>query len=172
MRIQGYKAFNKGLKNRYGKQFKEQIVYLDEHQPKFGNDGYGYHFCKRLEDTLRYFPGMEEEIDIAQVTSIGTLAEYEDDYYGYYDMFATNIIQIDHVMTRKEIITLFLRLTDQRRIIRFIQGYKLTKEEIDLFRIRFLNDREIQNALSYYQEGIKDIYERPVIYEKKKIERL
>lgn len=168
MKIEGYKAFNKGLINRYGKEFTEKIVYFQNEEPKFGNNGRGFHFCKRLEDTLRYFPAMEEEIEIAKVTSLGQISEYEDDYYGYYDLYATNIIKIDHVLTRKEILTQVLKLTDERRIIRFISGYRLTKEEIEIFRIRFINNKSIQDAISYYQEGDKDVYGRPVTYQKRK----
>ena len=67
--IKGYKAFNKDLTNRYGSEFVEGTTYRVEGELKFGNNGNGFHFCKRLEDTLRYFPGMEEEIDIASIGS-------------------------------------------------------------------------------------------------------
>ena len=107
MEIHGYKAFHKGLVNRYGLSFEEGGVYTCEGELKFGNDGNGFHFCKRLEDTLRYFPATEEEIDIAEVTALGDIVEGEDDYYGYYDMYCTNRIRIDKILTRADIISHF-----------------------------------------------------------------
>ena len=67
MEIRGYKAFNKDMTNRYGVEFKVGSVYEVEGDARFGNDGNGFHFCKRLEDTLRYFDGMGDEIQIAEV---------------------------------------------------------------------------------------------------------
>lgn len=46
------------------------------------------------------------------------------------------------------------------RIIRFIQGYKLTLEEIALFKNKFANNISILNAISYYQEGNLDVYSK------------
>ena len=159
MEIHGYKAFNKGLTNRYGMEFKEGETYTCDGSLKFGNDGNGFHFCKRLEDTLRYFPAMEEEIDIAKVTALGDLVESEDDYYGYFDMFCTDKIRIDKVLDRKEIIKMFLN-THDARVIRFIQGFKLNPIEIEIFEIVYGYDQNIMDAIDYYQRGDKDVYKR------------
>ena len=166
--MDGYKTFHKGMKNRYGKPFKEGNVYQIQGPLKFGNDGNGFHFCMRLEDTLRYFPAMEEEVDIAKVSALGELEEYKDEYYGYYDMFCTNIIQINHVMTREEIIKMFLDMPEYR-VVRFISGFHLTKEEIELFRLRYASSENIQDAISYYQEGKTDTYEKKIEDYKKKV---
>ena len=157
MELHGYKAFNKGLTNRYGSQFEEGKIYTADGDIRFGNDGNGFHFCQRLEDTLRYFPAKEEEIDIAKVTSLGTVVESEDNYYGYYDMYATSKIRIDKVLSREEIIGMFLNTIDFR-VIRFLQGFNLTDEEITLFRIRYADNEDIMDAISYYQEGKTDTY--------------
>ena len=161
MEKHGYKAFNKGLVNRYGMDFLEGKVYEKEGELKFGNDGNGFHFCERLEDTLRYFPGMEEEIDIAKVTALGDLEEYEDDYYGYYDMYCTNKLRIDKILTREEIIEMFLN-TYSERAIRFVKGFKLTPEEIEMFKTKFAKDMNVLKAISYYQEGNMDAYTKPL----------
>ncbi len=159
MEVQGYKAFQKGLINRYGMIFEEGKTYEIDGDLRFGNDGNGFHFCKRLEDTLRYFPGMEEEIDIALVSALGDLEEAEDDYNGYYDMYCTNRLRIDRKLTREEIIGMFLN-TYEARVIRFLQGYHLTKEEIELFKIRYGDNYRIMDAIAYYQEGLLDTYEK------------
>ena len=77
MEIKGYKAFNSNMTNRYGRPFDEGKSYTINTalRVKFGNDGTGFHFCERLEDTLRYFPAMEEEIKIAEVTDNPSIEE-------------------------------------------------------------------------------------------------
>jgi len=159
MELHGYKAFDKGLVNRYGKEFKEHGIYTVDGDIRFGNDGNGFHFCKRLEDTLRYFPAMEKEIDIAEVTALGNIVESEDNYYGYYDMFCTDKIRIDRVLEREEIINMFLHNIDFRTI-RFVQGFKLTPEELMLFKINYGDREEVLKAISYYQEHDLNAYDR------------
>ena len=159
MEIQGYKAFNKGLTNRYGMKFNEGETYTVSGNLRFGNDGNGFHFCKRMEDTLRYFPAMEEEIDIAKVTALGEVVEAEDNYYGYYDMFCTDMIRIDKKLSREEIIKMYLNMPDYR-VIRFIQGFKLNPVEVEMFKLRYGEDENIMKAIAYYQLGDKDVYNR------------
>ncbi len=79
----GYKCFNKGLINRYGTKFCIEKTYHCDKQIKFGNNGHGFHVCKRLEDTLRYFDAMNKEVDICIVECYGKYDKQEDDYYDY-----------------------------------------------------------------------------------------
>ena len=161
MEIHGYKAFNKGLTNRYGKEFEVGGIYKIDGPIIFGNEGNGFHFCERLEDTLRYFPAMEEEIEIAEVTSIGNIKKYEDNYYGYYDMYCTDIIRIDRLLEREEIIKMFLN-KNNFRVMRFIQGFKLNPNELDLYKLTYESNSCVMKAIAYYQEGDKDVYKREV----------
>ena len=164
--MEGYKIFNKGLVNRYGYKFQEGNSYKVNTKItsiKYGNNGYGFHFVKRLEDGLRYFDGMNKEIDIAKVTSLGEIKEFYDDYYGYYDLYVTDHIYINHVLTRKEIIEEVLNM-QQKRVERFISGYKLTEEEINI--INRNNDENIEKAINYYQRNIKNVYEKEKVYKK------
>lgn len=164
--IRGYKAFNKDMTNRYNLPFEEGKTYIAHGPLVFGNKGNGFHFCERLEDTLRYFPAMEEEIKIASVTSYDEVREYWDDYYGYYDMYSARKISIDKILTREEIINKYLDLYEER-VERFLSGYRLTGKEIELFRSKYQNSKKIQLALSYYQENDEDAYNR--IYQKIKV---
>lgn len=153
MSLEGYKAFKKGLFNRYGVQFKEHqdyVVDLQGEDLKYGNNGNGFHFAKRLEDCLRYYNGFEEEIDIAKVVSLGDFKESFDDYYGYYDLYVTNHLYIDHVMTREEILNYIIGVNNFR-VVRFIQGYKLTPLEIMELLKKYPNDNSIIDAIKYYQ---------------------
>lgn len=155
--IRGYKAFNKDMTNRYNLPFEEGKTYIVHGPLVFGNKGNGFHFCKRLEDTLRYFPAMEEEIKIASVTSYDEVREYWDDYYGYYDMYSARKISIDKILTREEIINKYLDLYEER-VERFLSGYRLTEKEIELFRLKYPNNIKIQLAISYYQDDEENAY--------------
>ena len=64
MEIKGYKAFNEDFTNRYNRVFKEDKSYHTDGEISFGLNGKGFHFCKRLEDTLRYFDTFENSIVI------------------------------------------------------------------------------------------------------------
>ena len=156
MEIRGYKAFNKDMTNRYGVEFKDGGVYEVLGDARFGNDGNGFHFCKRLEDTLRYFDGMGDEIQIAEVIGSGDICEYCDEYYGYYDMYSATRLEVVNVLSRRDIIKMFIDGQLSNRIIRFIQGYNLSEKEI------------IKN-IDYYQDGIKDTFsmERGKVFCKK-----
>lgn len=159
----GYKAFYNNMQNRYGMDFEEGQTYSVEGPLKFGVQGNGFHYARRLEDTLRYFPAMEEKIRIAEVTSLGEQVEYNDEYYGYYDLFATKTIRIDKFLTREEIVDMYLVMDNDDRVIRFVAGFKLTPDEIELFKLRFGDRLRVMQALSYYQEQDKDIYNRQKI---------
>ena len=86
--IKGYKCFNKNLINRYGIPFEVGKTYKVDGNISFGNNGNGFHMCVNLEDTLRYFDGFNTEIDICEVIGDGNFVLFEDNYYGYYDMYS------------------------------------------------------------------------------------
>ena len=155
--IKGYKCFNKNLINRYGIPFEVGKTYSASGDISFGNNGNGFHMCLNLEDTLRYFDGFNSEIDICEVIGDGNFVLFEDNYYGYYDMYSVEKIQIIKKLSREEIIDKMLN-SIEFRVIRFIQGYKLSPFELQLFKDRFANNISILNAISYYQEGNLDIY--------------
>ncbi|MBQ6497915.1 MAG: hypothetical protein IJI58_04290 [Bacilli bacterium] len=163
----GYKAFYGNMENRYGMAFEEGKTYSIEGPLKFGVNGNGFHYAKRLEDTLRYFPAMEEEVSIAEVTSLGEQVEYNDDYYGYYDLFAARTIRIDKFLTREEIVDMYLVMDNDDRIIRFISGFKLTPDEIELFKLRYGDRLRVMQAISYYQENEKDVYNNQKVKKKR-----
>ena len=155
--FKGYKCFDKGVINRYGTRFEIGKIYHCDNTIKFGNNGHGFHVCKRLEDTLRYFDAMNEEIDMAKVTCYGNYQEYEDDYNEYYDMYAFEYMIIDEIMSREAIITYGLKLSEIR-VKRFISQIKLTTEEIMLFKEKFKYNDNVLKTISYYQEGNEEAY--------------
>lgn len=157
--IKGYKCFNKNLINRYGMPFEVGKTYSVDGDIQFGNNGNGFHMCVNLEDTLRYFDGFNTEIDICEVMGDGNFVLFEDNYYGYYDMYSVEKIHIIKKLSRNEIIEMLLN-SYEFKVIRFIQGYKLLPEELELFKIKFANNISIIKAISYYQEGNLDVYSK------------
>ena len=157
--VKGYKCFNKGLVNRYGLIFEVGKTYHTDENIQFGNEGHGFHMCKRMEDTFRYFDTLNGQIDICEVTGSGKIHEVADEYNGYYDMYACEYLRIDKLLTREEIIYYGLNLYKEA-VCRFIQTLKLTPEEIALFKIKYKNDAEVLAYLAYYQENDKEVFER------------
>ena len=159
--LSGYKCFNKGLTNRYGKKFEVGTLYHCDKDIKFGNNGHGFHMCKNLEDTLRYFDAMNEEIDICKVICNGEIDHYNDEYNGYYDMYAAEYMFIEKILSREEIISYALNLTDYQ-IKRFISLFKLTDEEKKLFIDKFNVFPDVLDYIAYYQNNDKEVFKRRI----------
>lgn len=157
MEIYGYKCFNEDLTNRYGMQFEVGKKYKVNGNIKFGNDGNGFHFCKNMEDTFRYFDAMNEEVSVCLVKGSGEIKEHFDNYYGYYDMYATEEIEILKKLSREEIINIGINL-DEVRAKRFVSLFKLSKIEKELFLNTFIKSIEVKDAVMYYQEHDTKVY--------------
>lgn len=166
MEVKGYKAFDKKLQNRYGQQFEVGGQYNCSGKAKFGTRGNGYHFCRNLEDSLRYFDGMNDEIKIVEVIGSGDIVEYCDEYNGYYDMYVATSIKIVRVLGKKEMIQYFFTTPDYRTK-RFLQGYKLSEKEVQIFKEKYCNNDSILRTIAYYQEGNTDVYRDYVLGIKK-----
>lgn len=157
MAIIGYKCFNNDMTNRYGRLMKIGKKYSINGGIKFGNNGNGFHLCERLEDTLRYFDAMDNTVSICLVKGSGQMVSYNDEYYGYYDMYAVATLEILKKLTRDEIIKVGIEL-DEIRVKRFISSYKLTLEEIRMFKHKFNQYMSVMEAIEYYQENQLDAY--------------
>ena len=180
MKVNGYKAFHKDMRDHTGKQYVEGEIYSIEDLRRFGTEEKGFHFCRRLEDSLRGYP--KDEVIIAEVTSLGPVKKDRDEEYDYYDMYYASSLSINRILSREEIILMFLRMEPNDRVERFIKSYQLTEPEIELFRIQMVKNRDvpittykadgtkettkhtpitvkrIEQAISYYQEGNKEAY--------------
>ena len=158
--IYGYKMFKENLTNQYGEKYEIGKVYKD---PNIGK-GLGFHFCKRIEDTLvfsNYGGYKNEELEFYEVCGKGKTYYYENDYVGLYDVFATEELKIIRGVPRKELIEMFLNLDgfiNKDRIQRFLSLYKLNPEKILLFKNNFINANEILKMIEYYQEGNKEAF--------------
>ena len=157
MELKGFKAFNNDLTNRYGQVFLEGEKYFINGEISFGLMGNGFHFCKRLEDTLRFYDAMNDKIRIAEVIGRGEIVTFEDEYNGYYDMYAASNLEIVKILSRDEIINQYLICRDNNRVKRFVSGFRLTNEEINKMENAHWKREDVLDAIDYYQKNI-DVY--------------
>ncbi len=153
----GYKSFNKGLINNYGKPFEVGKTYSTIGPIIAGNNGNGFHMCEHMEDTFRYFHE-EGDFDVCLVRGSG-LSDYKYDEYYDYEMYAFQTIEILRLLTREEIINYGLDLRDNR-FKKYISTIRLNSEEIECFEKRLVATNcpiELQH-LDYYQKGEEDAY--------------
>ena len=150
--ITGYKVLDNNFRAITGFTFEEGKVYEygDEIIPK----KQGFHFAKRLEDTLRYTNLDSDQIIITEVTALGNVVTFSDEYYGYYDLYVTDKIIINRVLSRKEIIDYIIDL-DEDRICRFISLMKLSPKEIRAFLDK---SERVLKTIEYYQLDNKDAF--------------
>ena len=155
--IFGYKCFDKGLINRYGFKYEVGKSYHNNNTLKFGNNGNGFHMCLNLEDTLRYFDAWNKDVDICYVLGYGDYIKYDDEYYGYYDMFVFENIKILKLLSREDIINYALRL-NEIRVQRFLSSIKLSENENKLFLEKYNKSSDVKKRILYYQYGKNNIY--------------
>lgn len=150
--IRGYKAYKKGLINQFGEQHEiGQIYETDDiiYEKK------GFYFCPYLEDTLRFYNGLEEDIDIAIVEGYGRIREFYDSYYDIASIASTGL-RVLSVLTREEIINYALKL-NELRMCKFLAGYRLSPEEIELFKNK---GERVTSYIEFYQQGNQDAFVR------------
>ena len=152
--IIGFKAFNKGLINRYGMKYEINKLYHTEGLVKYGINGKGYHMCLNLEDTLRFYNSFNNDIDICLVAGIGNYEEHNDEYYGYYNLYCFQNIVLIKKLKREEIIEYAKRINIER-LKRFVSLFKLTEEEIDYF---YNIDEVLNKYIDYYQKNDKKVF--------------
>ena len=159
MEVLGYKCFHEDLINHYGQKFQVGKIYIAPGTVQYGLNGNGFHMCKNMEDTLRYFDTRMEPITICHVLGYGNIQEVADEYYGYYDLYAVERIKILKELSREEVISLALDLPSFR-VQRFLSLYSLEPKEIERFKLQYQKDQNVLDTIAYYQENHKDVYEK------------
>ena len=134
--VEGFKCFNKGLINNYGKKFEIGKEYHVDGDIQYGLIGNGFHMCTEMGDTFRYFPADKEEVDLCSCVGWGKTHRIDDEYNGYYNMYSCEYIKLIKLYKRKEIIEHMLTESDDS-IKKFVLTYKLTLDEIELFENLF-----------------------------------
>lgn len=158
--IQTYKAFNKvdgKLVNRYKRVFEIGKEYFIEGEIRFGNNGNGFHSCKNLEDTLRYFDFFNEECTICTCEIKGEISVRNDEYYGYYDQYSSSYLKLLKDLSRDEIISYAKQIRhNDIALERFIRDFYLTQEEIDYFRNKYKRNPHVLHTLDYFKGTTED----------------
>lgn len=144
--MKGYKALETGLVNRYGFQYEIGNTYILDGDLEWRKNG--FHFCSYPEDTLRYVNGYNDNIVIVRVDGSGQIIAYDDEYYGFYDMYASSIMKILRVVPRKEVFNQIINSGVNRRIERFITLTKLSEEEKKIILNMY---PDIEPLIKYYQ---------------------
>ena len=130
MFIIGYKALNEDFTNRYGTKYEIGTIYQVSGEIKWGNNGNGFHLCTHIEDCYRYVDS--DNSIMTEVIGFGNMKKYDDEYYGYYDMYVCECMRIIRVISREEIINMMLNTYAERKN-RFIRDFNLTEDELKLF---------------------------------------
>ena len=134
--IEGYKEFNDDMTNRYKMKFEVGKLYIAKGIISFGNDGNGFHMCKRIEDTLRYYDAFNQKICLCKVIGSDDFASYYDDYYGYYDLYTFEKLYISKKLTYEDILDEVFKMDLKK-------SYKSEK---------------LEAYIEYYQENNKDAF--------------
>lgn len=144
--MDGYKALEQGLINRYGFQYEVGKTYTLDGDLKWKKNG--FHFCTYPEDTLRYVDAWNNEIEIVSVEGSGELEKFNDEYYGFFDMYASSIMTIKRIVPREEVFETILSSNNIDRIKRYITLMKLSNNEINVIRDNY---PELNRTINYYQ---------------------
>lgn len=151
----GYKVFLKGLKDSFGVHHEIGKTYKIDGEVKWSKNG--YHFCKRPEDTLRNFDDFNQDLEIALIEASGKIREYDDEYYGYYDMYVAEEYKILKIVPKEEIVDSIINSGNHFRQLRIAERMKLTDEQAR--RLMGITE-EIDCAIRYHQYNEKDAYEK------------
>ena len=143
----GFKAFYPGLINRYGQKYEINKLYHTDKDITFGNNSHAYHMCENLEDVYRYYPN--DNILIAEVMGFGNITEYNDEYYGYYNMYACEYMIINKVLSNEDIMNYILNLNNINRVNRFLKRANLTIEEKERIYLKFKDKTKELSRFTY-----------------------
>ena len=157
---EGYKIFNSKQENRYGYKMEKGKTYSVKGNLSYGICGNGYHFCKNLSDVFRFKDTKYNDFLVAHVIGSGKIITYNDEYYGYYDLYSCEKLFIKDFLKREDIIIKMLNETDTFSLKNFITTFTMTKEEIALFKEKLKNNIELINLIAYYQEKDLKVYEK------------
>ncbi len=149
----GYKVFYNGLINRYGKKFDIGKEYRVNGQIQWGNHGNGFHMCSYPEDCFRYFES-DDDLVLTKVRGFGHMYCVDDEYYGYYDMYVCEGIEILYVYSREELIEMMLN-SYEWSVERFLITHSLSSMEIEKFKEAYKHADDILRCIDYYQEKNK-----------------
>ncbi len=150
----GYKATDGQRRNRFGVLIEEGKIYTayGEIIPGAYNREKmnGYHMSEPLANVFRYFDCETKGIEVAEVKGFGTCIKFEDDYNGYFDMYACSNVEILRYLKREEYVERMLHQSEDD-IRKFLMTFKLKEDEKDVYLDRFKNNYRVKEYMAYYQ---------------------
>ena len=153
--MRGFKVLNKGLINRYGFQYELNKKYILDGELKWSENG--FHFCKYPEDTLRYIDAFNNDFSLTEVEGTGDIVEYDDDYNGYYDMYASSEMTIIRVVPNFVFFQMVVNSRNDARVKRLIQTMRLNEEQCAIINILY---PELKQYIDYYQHNDQEAFSR------------
>ena len=154
-KIKGFKAYI-NMMDQFGNKYELDKEYSQSGDIKFGASG--YHFCAHIADVFRYYDGHDENINICEVEGSGKINKYDDEYNEYFDMYSCSNLKILKILSRQEIIDESLH-ENIYQVLRLIQGFKLTDEELT-YITNECSESIVKKYASYYQKDKKDAFQR------------
>ena len=144
--MRGFKALNWDLTNRYGFQYEIGVKYKLNGNLIWRENG--FNFCTNPEDTLRYVDAYNEDIVFTLVEGSGELVLYEDEYYGFYDMYASSKMKILRIVSRHEVFEMIMESNNIFRVKRYASLMKLTLDEKREILKKYPS---VKSTIDYYQ---------------------
>lgn len=112
--------------------------------------------CSNFEDCFRYIDS--DKSIMAEVIGYGDMKEYDDEYYGYFNMYVAEFLKVVRLVTRDELINM-AKMLPEERLVRFIQTFKMSDDETDKVLENSKGKVKVLKAVQYYHFGNKHIYE-------------
>lgn len=152
MEVKGYKAFKKGLKNKYGVPFEINVIYSkDPDKLKFGEGGSGFHMALKLADTFRFFNPCLDNV-FCEVVGMGKIIKQDDHLYDSDSMYVVEKIKIVKVLSREDIFQ-YVTQADEAEFRRCLALFPFTKDELEYLRNLVIKKGIIYEEL--FQNGLK-----------------
>ena len=158
----GYKAFKKDRTNLYGTKFEEKNIYsinnnmpISCHKYSIFNQSNGFHMSVDFANIFRYVE--DDDVQVALVLGFGECQYFEDNYYGYHNMYACQNLYVIRFLSREEIIELILKQNDFE-LSKILYTFKFKYDEkIKLLKKHIGNDLIVKSIL-YSQFNFHTIY--------------
>ena len=149
--MKGYMCFFEDMTDLQHDKFEIGKTYTEKDKKK------RYTIYDRLEDSLRNYHGDVNDVIICIVEGSGEGRQIADTVYEYIGRYEFENITIIKALSREFIIEYGLNLYEER-LIRFLQGFKLTDEEKEKFRVKFGNYYREESTIDYYINENKNAY--------------
>lgn len=157
--MKGYMCFFEDMTDLQHDKYEIGKTYTEK------DKGKRYTIYDRLEDSLRNYHCDVNDVIICIVEGLEGGRKIEDTVYEFIERYEFDSIKILKRVPREFVIEYGLNLYEER-LIRFLQGFKLTDEEKEKFRVKFGNHFREESTIDYYINENKNAYKEALEKEK------